>query len=145
MRREMFCELNGKAVIVTGANGQVGRVLSLKLHEVGVKVIGLDIVESSENCFFEFLKVDVSDEEAVKRVFDSKVLQDLEPYGLVNNAGYSIFPDFNLRSKEDFFRTLEVNLWAPFLLTREFSRLNEKVESPSVWRSIVNVSSLSKS
>ena len=94
MRREMFCELNGKAVIVTGANGQVGRVLSLKLHEVGVKVIGLDIVESSENCFFEFLKVDVSDEEAVKRVFDSKVLQDLEPYGLVNNAGYSIFPDF---------------------------------------------------
>ena len=142
MRREMFCELNGKAVIVTGANGQVGRVLSLKLHEVGVKVIGLDIVESSENCFFEFLKVDVSDEEAVKRVFDSKVLQDLEPYGLVNNAGYSIFPDFNLRSKEDFFRTLEVNLWAPFLLTREFSRLNEKVESPSGWRSIVNVSSI---
>lgn len=138
----MFCELSGKAIIVTGANGQVGRVLSLKLHELGVKVIGLDIVESSENHFFEFFKVDVSDEVAIKKVFDSRVLQDLEPYGLVNNAGYSIFSDFQLRSKEDFFRTLEVNLWAPFLLTREFSRLNEKSESPPIWRSIVNVASI---
>jgi NAD(P)-dependent dehydrogenase (short-subunit alcohol dehydrogenase family) len=138
-----MCEdLVGKKIIVTGASGQIGGALSLKLHNLGAHVIGFDLEDSSEDCFFDFLRVDISDEASITKAFQSKIFRHNPLYGLVNNAGYSVFSDFGIRSKEDFLRTLEINLWAPFILIREFCKFLNPPLNSSAWRSIVNVSSV---
>ena len=140
--QHMFEDLAGKKIIVTGASGQVGEALSLKLHELGARVIGFDLEDSSENCFFDFVRVDIGDESSIKKAFGSKIFQHRDLYGLVNNAGYSVFTEFEIRSKEEFFKTLEINLWGPFMLIREFSSSIDPAVGTSAWRSIVNISSI---
>jgi len=138
----MFDDLAGKKIIVTGASGQVGEALSLKLHGLGAQVIGFDLKAPSVDCFLDFFKVDICDEKSIKDSFRSLLFQNTEVHGLVNNAGYSIFTDTEIRTKEEFFKTLETNLWAPFLFTREFCKLSTTEIETSTWRSIVNVSSI---
>lgn len=141
----MFEDLKGKGILVTGAAGQLGLELSRLLSDLGSKVIGVDVAEPTENCFHEFFKLDLTNEWSVDDLFMSKVFQEIAIHGLVNNAGYSVFSHFEERTRLEFFRTLEVNLWAPFVLLRAFSALPFLSVGKSdqvTWRSIVNVSSI---
>ena len=60
-------------VLVTGSSGYVGMVLSRYLSEKCIGVVGIDIKENhawSGNEHFEFLDCDVTDSDAVQRVFN---------------------------------------------------------------------------
>jgi len=73
-----FTEYEGKKVLVTGGAGAIGVNLSKKLAELGAQVIILDNLSSGyewnipkhEN--IKFVKGDILDEEALKRVFKEK-------------------------------------------------------------------------
>ena len=53
---------------------------------------------------------------------DRKILKDLDIDILVNNAAVEYTKDFYEKKKKDFLYTMEVNLIAPFLLSRELGK-----------------------
>ena len=66
-------------------------------------------------------KCDLSNEEDIKKLVK-------EVYGyvdnidiLVNNAALEIDKEFSLKTKEEFLKTLDINLVAPFLLSKEIA------------------------
>ena len=68
----------------------------------------------------------------------NEVLKNIECVDvLVNNAAIEIDKDFNEKNKEDFLHTLEVNLIAPFLISKELGRKMKERKSGK----IINISS----
>lgn len=117
----------GAAVIVTGANGYIGRAISLSLSNNGYSVIALDrsftrrrLLESKG------LLEEPYDITTVLREGGSKffgLVQELLSIldvdaiaGLVNNAALQVVKSYRELSNEDWERTFETNTFAPALL-----------------------------
>lgn len=136
-------DLNEKYIVLTGASGQLGSAISKDLNNSGAKVIGIDLNLPNNDNFYDFFQIDISNEIEIKSFFNSNTIKSNQIYGLVNNAGYSIFNDLETRTKNEFMQTLETNLWGPFLMTREFANLvNTSDVENQYCRSIVNISSI---
>ena len=69
-------------VLVTGAAGSIGRVVTLGLCERGHEVVGLDLVPEPEGFTGDWHTIDCSDPEAVRAVFAAEHLD-----GVVHLAG----------------------------------------------------------
>ena len=140
----MYNDLYNKVVIVTGVSGQLGGLFTEALSQLGAKVVGIDLNVPSNLSLAEFYQIDISDEQKVKKMFKSKFFDSNSIYGLVNNAGYSIFTDFKSRTHAEFTKTIEANLWGPFLLIREFANYCSKFDAKKSipWKPIVNISSI---
>ena len=124
--------LKGKAAIVTGAGGGIGRAYSRGLAEAGAAVVLADInADTAQAAADELagdgfealaLRVDVTDEASV----NAMAQQTAERFGsvdiLVNNAALmaEIMTGGQLTTipLEMWHRTLDVNLTGPFLCTR---------------------------
>ena len=133
------------AVITGGAQG-IGRQTALLLAERGYRIAIIDLrtpadtldrVRASGSDAFSY-EGDISDEATVERflgqVFDRYRRADV----LVNNAGISCITPAEATSARDYRRVLEVNLVAPFLLSKAFgAKMLEAGRG-----SIVNVSSV---
>ena len=126
--------LQGRTALITGAGKRIGRSLAIALAEEGVQIVAHDrkALEQETN------KVCSEVNECGARSW--KVLADLEKPGeyedliaraireagtldiLINNA--SIFSPGGLQDLtfEDLVKQMQVNAWAPFVLSREFSR-----------------------
>jgi NAD(P)-dependent dehydrogenase (short-subunit alcohol dehydrogenase family) len=132
--------------VITGAAQGIGRRTAEILAERGYSLALNDLREPTEmlaavrssGVKAEAFLGDISDEAFVDR-FASSVLDrwgrvDL----LVNNAGISFIAPAEEIAAKDFRRVLEVNLVAPFLLSKAFGRAMLRQKSGS----IVNVSSI---
>ncbi|MEO0015573.1 MAG: hypothetical protein RL589_54 [Actinomycetota bacterium] len=127
-------------VIVTGASGILGRVLVQLLNENGYFVIGLDQITSIyQNVHYQHFEIDLTSPDEISRF--CKTLGVTPIYGLVNNAAVKpegFFSSSENYSTETWNKVLDVNLTAPFLLSRNLFP-NLKISTSSV---IVNISSI---
>jgi 3-oxoacyl-[acyl-carrier protein] reductase len=105
-------ELKGKAAVVTGAAGTMGRAVVEVLLEEGLNVFALDLQKSglgnSRIC-------DITDPAAVKAAIASIGAVDI----LVNNAGILSNNKSEATSPEEWHKVLAANLDGAFYLARE--------------------------
>jgi NAD(P)-dependent dehydrogenase (short-subunit alcohol dehydrogenase family) len=114
----------GKMAIVTGAAGDVGRLLCRALAAEGARVTGIDIALEAgaaheralraEGLDYSFLAVDVADPAAIAGFAAAQRQVDI----LVNNAGILGYWPLAQTSLADWDRVLAINLRSAFLLTK---------------------------
>jgi NAD(P)-dependent dehydrogenase (short-subunit alcohol dehydrogenase family) len=73
-------------VLVTGGSQNIGAAICQRLHDEGLKVIVLDIVEPVHDVSSEFYQVDLSDVEATQTILND-LTKRYEITRLVNNVG----------------------------------------------------------
>jgi len=118
-----------KNIVITGAKGQLGSQLVESFKKAGANVFGVDIEDFDITC-----ESDV--ENYFKDMFEKHKFIDV----LINNAGVSTFEPFLERSKEDFRRVSDVNLWGTFNCIKNFVKNFDNADQRSA--SIINVGSL---
>jgi len=114
--------LNGRCVVVTGASGNLGAVVSARLEREGAKVFGIDRAVA-----------DVTDEVQVEKAYDAAVAKFGPLWGAVHTAGTWTGGLVAETSVATFEKMFAVNLRTTFLCCRAAVR-----RMPSEGR-IVNV------
>ena len=120
--------LNGKNVLVIGATGGIGSKLAkllagsgAKLFLAGRNVDKLELVAKNAGVPAErTFALDFSQPDAVNELKE-KYFQQLASIDiLVNAAGIGIIKSMDTLTEVDFLKTLNYNLYAPFLLVKAF-------------------------
>ena len=136
-------------VLVTGSSRGLGKSIILEYAKNGNDVIinynnskdeALELkkyVESIYHVKALVIKCDISKESEI----DSMIDEIYKEFGhldiLVNNASIALDQDFELKTKEDFMKTLEVNLVGTYLLSKKIGlKMKEKKTG-----TIINISS----
>ncbi len=144
--------LRGKKALVTGSSTGIGEAIAIRLAEEGVDVAinyrrseqkALETQEKARNANADVktlvIQADVSDEQAVNRLFDTL----LEEFGgldiLINNAGFQIAGDSHEITTEQFARVIATNLTGAFMCAQRAIQHFLAEEKPG---SIINVSSV---
>ena len=136
-------------VLVTGSSRGLGKTIILEYAKNGYDVIInynnskeealelKDYVESTYKVKALVIKCDISKEEEIDSMIDEiyKEFDHLDV--LVNNASIALDQDFELKTKNEFMKTLEVNLVGTYLLSKKIGlkMLEEKKGN------IINISS----
>jgi pteridine reductase len=123
----------GKIALVTGATSPLGQAIALRLAAEGAnivahyhnskdeaKALGRKIRDLGRT--FYSLQADFAKEREAGSLIPKVIKIAGTPDILINNA--SIFPHSTLRSLDysDFLNTMQINAWAPIVLSREFAR-----------------------
>ena len=134
----------GRTVVVTGANGGIGLATVLELARSGFDVVGtvrgeeqaatVWQVAAEHGVSIRTAHLDVTDEEACRRV-----IADIAPWGLVNNAGYAVTGAILDVDDDEARRQLETLVVAPMRLSRLAAR---SMREAGTGGRIVNVSSM---
>lgn len=116
--------MNARTAIITGAGRGIGRATAAELSRRGFAVVLVarresDLRDTARLCGqAHLLRADVADEDAADRI----VTAALEATGridvLVNNAGYAPMLSVERTTPEEWRRVIDVNLTAPYLLSR---------------------------
>jgi pteridine reductase len=131
----MKTDLQGKTALITGGGRRIGKAIALALAEAGANIVihyptspdeTVELHEALEKAGVKSwtIKADFEREEECKTL----IHRALEITGsldiLINSA--SIFLPGSLMEVEfkDMLRHIQVNSWAPFVLTREFVRMS---------------------
>jgi 3-hydroxybutyrate dehydrogenase len=133
-----------RVALVTGGGRGIGLACAQRLARAGftVAVAGrtrthLDQAAASMGKNALAVELDVTDESSVARAFE-RVRAELGPVSvLVNNAGIALSAPFQKTSREDFERTLSVNLTGAFMCTR--AALPTMLDAR--WGRVINVAS----
>ena len=141
--------MDKKVVLVTGSTRGIGASIVYKFakngYNVAINYVSDDekansIKEDLENNYdikALLVKADVSNENEVKSMIDSIINEYGRLDCVVNNAGIAIDTIFDMKTVENFRRTLDVNLIGPFLVSKyAYKYLKEQDNS-----SIINISS----
>src|ERR1700722_5670783 len=114
----------GKHAIVSGAAGDVGRLLCRALAAEGAHVTGIDIAavagaeleraSRAQNLEISFKVVDVATPAAITEFLAAQQRVDI----LVNNAGVLGYWPLSQTSLQDWDRVLAINLRSAFLMTQ---------------------------
>jgi len=138
-----------KTVLVTGSSNGIGKETIIKFAENNYNVVityNNDNTSAKEhekyikekyNVGTLVLKCDISNEIEIKEMVEKVINKFGVIDVLVNNAGIAIDTTFEDKTKDNFIKTLEVNLVGTFLVSKYVSKymLNEKNGN------IINVSS----
>lgn len=131
--------LEGKVAVVTGGARGLGQAMSELFADEGAQVVALDLGEMTyEHERVEYMKLNIVDGEATKKVYD----RIIEKYGavdiLVNNAGITKDSLTRKMTDEQWDSVIDVNLKGVFNLTRYVGpQMAEKGQG-----SIINISSV---
>ena len=136
-------------ILVTGSSRGIGKAIILEYAKNGYDVIInynnsekealklKDYVESNYKVKALVVKCDISIESEI----DSMINKIYKEFGhldiLVNNVGIAIDQDFELKTKEDFMKTLEVNLVGTYLLSKKIGLKMKEAKKGN----IINISS----
>lgn len=138
-----------KNVLVTGGTRGIGEAISREFAKKDYDII-INYVNSNEkaqnlkqelekeyNIKVLPIQTDISNEIAIKNVVDMAIKEFGKIDVLVNNAGIVIDREFEDRTVEDWKKTLDINLIAPFVLTKLVGKEMMKQKSGA----IINISS----
>ncbi len=121
-------DMKGKAAIVTGAASGLGRATAIKMAEAGAQVCLVDLNEaglaeteqmlsgSGVECLVH--AADLSDPDACAPVVEAAVAAFGRLDALCNIAGIIKFSNSHAMPRQDWDRTIAINLTAPFLLSQ---------------------------
>lgn len=144
----MYRELSDKVAVVTGGSSGIGRGIVERLYKEGMRLVftyhsnqaaAVEVIRGLDKDRVKTLKVDVTKEADIKRLFESAVKHFGEVNVLVNNAGVqSDVPSHELEMDE-FDRVMNTNLRAAFITNREAIRhfIHKKYKG-----NIINISSV---
>ena len=131
-------------VIITGASGGIGRAMVKIFHENGYGIIATDINPPQGELLCDYfviadLQKTVEDEQYADEIFTQirEYLNDSALVALINNAAVQILAKTDDLTRDDWQKTLNVNLLAPFLWIQAFLP-----ELESAKGSVVNISSI---
>jgi 2-deoxy-D-gluconate 3-dehydrogenase len=132
--------LEGRTIMVTGANTGIGQGIAVSAAQAGAMVLGVgrsDMDETARLIGPQFTPVacDLADHDAALRMMDEAGPVD----GLVNNAGIIRRADTVDHSEADWDAVMDVNLKAVFLLSQAYARA---VLAAGRRGKIVNIASL---
>ena len=104
-----------KKIVLTGANGQIGKVFSQALikkkHFVYAIDLNIENIKPSHN--FVPVDLDITNEIKVNEFFSS--IQDVDI--LINNAGVGVFTPFEDRTASEFRKVFDKFAWNFFNVT----------------------------
>lgn len=136
-------------VLITGGTRGIGEAIVKEFAKQGYNIV-INYVKSTEkakklkeelektyNVKVLTIRANLSNESEIKRLVDESINKFGRIDVLVNNAGIVIDKEFEDRTVEDFRKTLEINLIAPFLLTKLIGKEMLKQKNGS----IINISS----
>tara|TARA_B100000214_G_C23900826_1_gene596409 strand:+ start:417 stop:1157 length:741 start_codon:yes stop_codon:yes gene_type:complete len=133
---EQLFSLNDKVAIVTGSARGNGKAIVEGLSAAGATVVAVDIIQQQNNC--DNVLCDITDSEQLNELVKNTV----HKYGkidiLVNNAGVSLGSNEENYPDDLWEKTLNVNITAPFKLTKLVSDQMKNQNSGS----IINITSL---
>jgi NAD(P)-dependent dehydrogenase (short-subunit alcohol dehydrogenase family) len=133
-----------KTVLITGISGGIGRALGIKFKEEGWFVIGLDkqIIKNNEEFCDNFILCDLNKyvkspkyRLAINTNLDKHTSGKINV--LINNAAVQILGGLQQLDVDDWNKTLNINLTAPFLLTKFFYKQLKSNDG-----SIINIGSI---
>ncbi len=129
-------------VLITGANGGIGKALCRTFMKAGYFVIGTD--RENQNCpcdaYLKFNLIDLITSDNHLQDFRVNVLDLLEHRNfkaLINNAATQKLGRVGQITTEEFSHTLNVNVTAPLLLTQLFIEQLEKAKG-----TVINIGSI---
>lgn len=108
-------QFQDKVVLITGGRSGIGASCAQAFANEGAKVITAQR-QDDEN--FQSIKADFKDPQAPKNVIDTIISTHGRLDVLVNNAGLMVEGTVLESSQDDWANTIQVNLTAPFLLTK---------------------------
>ncbi|MDM0020759.1 SDR family NAD(P)-dependent oxidoreductase [Variovorax saccharolyticus] len=121
-------DLKGKVALVTGGNGGIGLGMAKGLAEAGARVViaarnpqkSADAVEALKALGSDSfaLAADVTDEDAVKALFDEAATRCGRLDILVNNAGSTVRKPVDQLSLAEWHQVMDTNLTSAFLCCR---------------------------
>ena len=138
-----------KNVLVTGGTREIGEAISREFAKKGYDLIinYINSNEKAQNLKQELekeynikvlpIQTDISNEIAIKNMVDTAIKEFGKIDVLVNNAGIVIDKEFEDRTVEEWKKTLDINLIAPFVLTKLVGKEMMKQKSGA----IINISS----
>ncbi len=138
-----------KNVLVTGGTRGIGEAISREFAKKGYNLIinYINSNEKAQNLKQELekeynikvlpIQTDISNEIAIKNMVDTTIKEFGKIDVLVNNAGIVMDREFEDRTVEDWKKTLDINLIAPFVLTKLVGKEMMKQKSGA----IINISS----
>ncbi|MCL2399569.1 MAG: 3-oxoacyl-ACP reductase FabG [Defluviitaleaceae bacterium] len=131
--------LKDKVAIVTGGAKGIGQCVARLFAEEGAKVIACDMMELTyDTPNVEYFKLDVSDPEGCKSLFDYAVEKYSKIDILVNNAGITRDALTRKMTDEQWAQVINVNLNGVFYMTRHIGPYMQSLGSGS----IINISSV---
>ena len=111
-----------KVILITGASSGIGfdtaQALAKQGHRVYAAARRLELMEPLKAYGIEVVRLDVTDEESMKRCVDTVIQAEGRIDVLVNNAGYGYFGTIETVSMEEARRQLEVNVFGLARLTQ---------------------------
>ena len=112
-------KLEGKTVLVTGANRGIGRAIASELLERGSTVLaGVRERDREHTAPGEEVQLDLSSRESIDHDLTALGLRTAEIDILINNAGYFEGGLYDEIDYDDLYRLIQVNVAAPMHLTR---------------------------
>jgi len=119
-----------KTVLVTGASRGIGRATATEFAKAGYNVAinyanndaAAEVVKSSLSETYGVKVLTVKADVSTQKGTESLVRAVLDEFGtidvLVNNAGIAFYNPFSEKTEDNWMRTMRINVWAPFLLSR---------------------------
>ena len=145
--KELF-SLENKVIIVTGAARGLGKGIAEAVLRSGADVVMVDVAEEelkatvvefkNQNLKAHMYCCDLGDDDQLIEIPSYCIKKFGKIDALINNAGVGFAQDFFEYSLENWDKTYNINLRAPFLLSREVARHMKRSRSGS----IINVTSL---
>ena len=121
-----------KTIVISGASDGIGAFTALEAANKGYNVVITYLTHENEaielvNYIIKKYKVDalcvkcdISNEDDINNLLNKSIERFGKVDILINNAAICIDGEFNEKKKEDYMRTLEVNLVGTFLMSRIF-------------------------
>jgi len=135
--------LDGKKVLVTGALGQLGKVMCQGFLDAGSIVIGTDLNLDQKKFIkdnnISYYYLDITSKDSVQKLFNELYKNNVLIDVLINNAGVSTFESFEDRSEKSFDWVTDVNLKGTFFCIQEYVKNQKEIEKSG---NIINIASV---
>ena len=131
-------EFNNKNIIVTGASSGLGREISLSLDNLGANLLligrskkSLNKTKSLMKKKHKYILCDLSNLNEVKK--KNKTIFNGKRYdGLIHSAGDYLLSPIQLVNEKEIINSINTNLTAPYLITKEFCKRNNFNQDASI-------------